>query len=75
MSPIFYPLSSIPENYQFYLMLNPLTPAVEMARSVLYFGEAPDLLVYIEYVISTFILACMGFFWFQRTRKGFADVL
>ena len=75
MSPIFYPLSSIPENYRVYLMLNPITPAVEMVRSVLYFGEVPDLLVYLGYVISTFILACIGFFWFQKTRKGFADVL
>lgn len=75
MSPIFYPLSSTPESYRIYMMLNPITPAIEMVRSVLYLGAVPDLLVYIGYVIATFILACVGFFWFQKTRKGFADVL
>lgn len=75
MSPIFYPLSSIPENYRVYLMLNPITPAVEMVRSVLYFGEVPDPIIYMAYMAVSFLLACVGFFWFQKTRKGFADVL
>lgn len=75
MSPIFYPLSNIPENYRVYLMLNPITPAVEMVRSVLYFGEVPDPIIYMAYIVVSFVVACVGFFWFQKTRKGFADVL
>jgi lipopolysaccharide transport system permease protein len=75
MSPIFYPITSIPEDYRIYLMINPITPAVEMVRSVLYFGELPNPFVYISYLIFSFAFACIGFFWFQKTRKGFADVL
>jgi lipopolysaccharide transport system permease protein len=75
MSPIFYPITSIPEDYRIYLMINPITPAVEMVRAVLYFGELPSPYVYISYLIFSFVFACIGFFWFQKTRKGFADVL
>ena len=42
MSPIFYPLSALPQQYQLILLFNPLTPAVEQARAVLVWGQLPD---------------------------------
>ena len=42
MSPIFYPISSLPPEYQALFMLNPLTPVIELARDVLIWGKAPD---------------------------------
>ncbi len=41
MSPIFYPMSSLPPEYQALLMLNPLTPVIELVRDVLIWGKAP----------------------------------
>ena len=75
LSPIFYPISALPENYQHLLYLNPLTPVIEMARDVLYWGKIPDFSLLTLYYLVTGIVAWMGFAWFQKTRKGFADVL
>lgn len=75
LSPIFYPVSALPEDYQHLLYLNPLTPAVEMIRDVLYWGKIPDLALLCIYWIATAVIAWLGFAWFQKTRKGFADVL
>lgn len=75
MSPIFYPVSALPENYQHLLYLNPLTPVVEMTREVLYWGKIPDLVVLCAYWLATAVIAWLGFAWFQKTRKGFADVI
>ena len=75
LTPIFYPVSSLPENYRHLLLLNPLTPAVEMARDILFWGKLPDLAMLGLYSAATLVLAWLGFAWFQKTRKGFADVL
>lgn len=75
MSPIFYPISALPENYRHLLYLNPLTPVIEMSRNVLYWGKMPSFQLLSVYWLSTIFIAWLGFAWFQKTRKGFADVL
>lgn len=75
LSPIFYPLSSLPRQYRFIFELNPLTPAIEMARDVLIRGELPNMEYFLVYFSSMVLCAWLGFFWFQLTRRGFADVL
>ncbi|WP_219118423.1 ABC transporter permease [Janthinobacterium sp. UMAB-56] len=75
MTPIFYPVSSLPESYRHLLLFNPLTPAVEMARDILFWGKLPDLGMLTLYGAATLLLSWLGFAWFQKTRKGFADVL
>jgi len=75
LSPVFYPLSAIPENYRLIVLLNPLTFVIEQARQVLIWGEFPDWLGLSLYTAASFIVAWLGFWWFQRTRRGFADVV
>ena len=75
LSPIFYPVSALPESYQLILHINPLTPAIEQVRSVLIWGNQPAWDVYIIYLSVASIIAWGGFAWFQHTRRGFADVL
>ena len=75
LSPIFYPVTALPEAYRPLLYLNPLLPAIEQARAVLYFGQAPNWLMLGVYYLATASLCWVGFAWFQKTRKGFADVL
>jgi lipopolysaccharide transport system permease protein len=75
LSPIFYPASALPESYQHLLYLNPLTPVIEMTRDLLFWGRAPDSRLMAGYWLVTGAIACLGFAWFQKTRKGFADVL
>jgi lipopolysaccharide transport system permease protein len=75
LSPIFYPVSAIPEQYRGLLMLNPITPAIEQARDVLFWGKVPDLRLFLIYLLGGALVAWCGFAWFQKTRRGFADVL
>ncbi len=75
LSPIFYPVSSLPEKYQHLLLLNPLTPAIEGARDVLFWGHVPHISVYLIYLTFALMFSWLGFVCFQKSRKGFADVL
>jgi len=75
LSPIFYPASALPEEYRHLLLLNPLTTVVEQARAVLFWGKVPDLTILSVYFLGAALVAWLGFAWFQKTRKGFADVL
>lgn len=75
LSPIFYPVSALPEKYRHILFLNPLTFIIEQARNVLYWGRMPDFLSLGLYLLAAALIAWLGFAFFQKTRKGFADVL
>lgn len=75
LSPIFYPVSALPEKYRQILYLNPITPAIEMVRDVMYWGKMPDTLLLAIYTSIAAAIAWLGFALFQTTRKGFADVL
>jgi lipopolysaccharide transport system permease protein len=75
LSPIFYPVSSLPVEYQPFLLLNPLAPIIEQARGVLIWGKIPDFMILTVYLLIGTLIAWLGFAWFQKTRKGFSDVL
>ncbi len=75
LSPIFYPISSLPVQYQHLLLLNPLTPAIEGMRDVLFWGKFPNIGFYAMYLAISMLFAWSGFVCFQKSRKGFADVL
>ena len=75
MSPIFYPVSALPEQYQWIIKINPLTIIIEQARACILLGVVPDFYTLLSAYLSTFLVAWVGYVWFQKTRKGFADVL
>lgn len=75
ISPIFYPATALPEEYQKLLFLNPLTVIIEQTRDALYWAKTPDYQALGIYSLTSLVVAWCGFAWFQKTRKGFADVL
>jgi|UniRef100_UPI003FA38D25 lipopolysaccharide transport system permease protein len=75
LAPVFYPISVLPQEYQQWLHLNPLTFIIEQMRNVLIWGKIPDFYGFGWYSAASLLVAWMGYFWFQKTRKGFADVL
>lgn len=75
MTPIFYPISAIPEKYRIYLQLNPLAPVIEQVRNILYWGNGLNLSSFLLSLALGLVTAWAGFVWFQKTRKSFADVL
>ncbi|MDP2254429.1 MAG: ABC transporter permease, partial [Thiobacillus sp.] len=75
LSPVFFPVSALPESFQPWLHLNPLTFIIEQTREVLIWGHLPDWKGLMFYLVGASVFAWLSFFWFQKTRKGFADVL
>lgn len=75
LSPVFYPVTALPEAFRPWMMANPLTFIIEQARSVLVFGQWPDWQGLSLYSLVALLVAWLGFAWFQKTRRGFADVL
>lgn len=75
LSPVFFPVSSIPIKYQYLFQLNPLTPAIESARNILIWGVWPNWNSQILLSIISIIFAWLGFVIFQKLRRGFADVI
>lgn len=75
LSPIFYPLAALPEKYRLLIQLSPLTVAVESARGVLIWGQGIPWAEWSVCLVYSALAAWLGFAWFQKTRKGFADVL
>jgi lipopolysaccharide transport system permease protein len=75
LAPVFYPVTAIPEEFRPWIMANPLTFIIEQARDVLIWGHLPDWAGLSIYTLVAFAIAWAGYAWFQKTRKGFPDVL
>jgi lipopolysaccharide transport system permease protein len=75
LSPVFYPITAVPERFRPIIMANPLTFIIEQARDVLIWGHLPNWTGLGIYSLVAFFIAWIGYVWFQKTRKGFADVL
>ncbi len=75
LSPVFYPLTALPNEFQALIMANPLTFIIEQARAVLIWGHLPNWIGLGIYIMVATGVAWLGFAWFQKTRKGFADVV
>lgn len=75
LAPVFYPISAVPERFRPIIMANPLTFIIEQAREVLIWGHMPDWIGLGIYTFAASMISWAGFAWFQKTRKGFSDVL
>jgi lipopolysaccharide transport system permease protein len=75
LSPVFYPISALPEELRPYLAMSPLAFVIESARDVLIWGKIPDPLLGVAHLSFSLLVAWGGFLWFQKTRHGFSDVL
>jgi lipopolysaccharide transport system permease protein len=75
LAPIFYPVTALPEEVRPLIMANPLTFIIEEARGVVILGRMPHWTGLGIYTLVATSVAWAGFAWFQKTRKGFADVL
>jgi len=75
LAPVFYPVSAVPADIRPLIMANPLTFMIEQTREVMIFGHLPDWAGLGIYTVAATIVAWAGYALFQKTRKGFADVL
>jgi len=74
-TPIFYPLSIIPEKYRIILKLNPMYHVVEGYRYSIITGKSPDP-YHLLYLAAFSVLAfAVGGLLYKRLKPAFADVL
>lgn len=75
LSPVFYPRSAVPEKFGIVMDLNPLTFYIEAFRDVVVLGREPELSSLFLAGVASLLSFVIGYWFFQRVRKGFADVL
>ncbi len=75
LTPIIYPESIVPERYRAIINLNPFTSLIRNYRRLILEGVAPDwtgLAYFTAFALVSFVV---GYWWFAKTRKNFADVV
>lgn len=75
MSPVFFPLSSVPENFRVVCGINPMTYIIENFRNIVLYEKSLD---WKFFGISCLVSVCiylLGEAVFRRAKEGFADVL
>jgi lipopolysaccharide transport system permease protein len=75
MSPVFFPTAAMPEAFRPYLYLSPLTYFIEQSRELLIWHGSMHWFMWLKMFGLSLVMAALGFAWFQKTRKGFADVI
>lgn len=75
MSGIFFPLGVLPSVYQKILIVNPLVTIIENIRRTLLWSQMPVWRWWFLAMVGSLVVLQLGYYWFMRSRKAFADVL
>lgn len=74
-SAIFFPIESVPLPFKWFFYANPLAVCIEESRSFAILGQAPNLGIMFMHLVVGWLIACLGFLFFRRTQRAFADVI
>ena len=75
LTPIIYPEAIVPDRYRPIINLNPFSALIRSYRRIIIEGAAPDwsgLAYFGAFALLAFVI---GYWWFARSRKNFADVV
>ena len=75
ISPVFFPLSAVPEPFATLLLINPLTFPLEQMRAALFGAGFHAWSGLVTYAVVAVVIAMLGYRFFMKVRPGFADVL
>lgn len=75
LSPVFYPLDALPPEFRTFVLLNPLTLPITQLRDVMFWSKSIEWGAWSLSLAMGIVTCYFGFWWFQKSRKGFADVL
>lgn len=75
LTPIIYPESIVPPRYRPFINANPFTPLIRSYRHIILEGSMPDWSGLAYFAIFAIVCFILGYWWFARTRRGFADVI
>jgi lipopolysaccharide transport system permease protein len=75
LTPIFYPIRAVPEQFRLICRISPIAIFVEDSRRVVLWGLMPDWPWFIGASLLSVAVFVLGFIWFMKTKKAFADVM
>lgn len=75
LTPVLYPLSSVPESLRSWYLLNPMTGLVESFRNVLLLGRMPELGQLLPALVGAGAVFALGAWYFTVTEERFADAI
>ncbi len=74
-SPVIYPISAVPEKWRFYYMLNPMAGIINGYRTLILKGGIPDITTLLPAVIFALIGLPIGYMYFKKAERSFADII
>lgn len=74
-TPIAYPDSAFPQSLQFMLWLNPMAGVVSDYRRIILQNHMPDWHMYLFYSTISIAVCYLGYAFFYKTQRSFADVM
>ena len=74
-TPVFYPHTSLPPPFDFWIYANALTGYVEVMRDIVLLGKVPSLIVYGWTLITSVVTFYFGYWFFDRYRNVIVDVI
>lgn len=75
LTPVIYPVSSVPQQYQWILYLNPMTGVINAMRSSFLGLGTIDWPLTALSVASAFIMLWLGLLYFKAKEREFADII
>lgn len=75
MTPIFYPINMVPEKFRIVLRLNPLSTIIQEMRNIILYNVWPNWQMLVMVFVISLLIYQLGYAWFMKTKRGFADVL
>ena len=75
LTPVMYPLDSVPPNLRPLYLLNPMTGIIESFRGVLIYGVGPKMTILAPSIVGALVTLLVGAWYFSATEHRFADVV
>ncbi len=74
-TPIVYVVNVIPESVRWITSLNPAYYMLEIYRDVLFYGRFPELNILLPFLLFSIIFLYVSIIIFQKTKRGFSELL
>ena len=75
LTPVFYSTHAVPEQFRFFYQINPIAIFINDSRRVMLWGLLPDWPSFFVGMTCSLFTLVLGFVFFMKSKKGFADVI
>jgi lipopolysaccharide transport system permease protein len=75
LSGVFFSIDNMPSHLRIFFNINPLAVIIDQARAAFLYGRIPDFGLLAMIMVLSFCVMLLGYYFFNRTKNAFADVL